>query len=439
MTLLRSSASFLTAQVLLVVVGLATSIVLARKLGPDGRGVVALANLTVVLCTVIATLGLGTSYAYLAGRDDHDQRDLVGNAVVMGLVLGLLTMGLLLALSSLLLDSVLRGMSHVQFVATLSSLPFAFVTYFLTNVLIGAGQAARASWIQFYIGIFGASVVIAAVVLGHQRAFGVIIVMAITSAVEAGWVAVIVARDYGISLRRVWRIASAALAYGAKAYVGSIGTQFWARADFLILNYYAGPATLGQYAVATAVAERVWLLDSAVSQVTLHQVIRSSPDQAANLVARTSRNVLLVSGLASIALAIVSPVLVPALFGEEFRPAVLPLVLLLPGVLALGVARPVSSYFFGQLGKPGITSYLSVLTAAVGVAAYLILIPPFGLAGAAIGSSIAYFVPILVYLRLFPSRTGIKARHVLVVNATDLGVYRQLLKRRADDEHRRPG
>ncbi len=76
-------------------------------------------------------------------------------------------------------------------------------------------------------------------------------------------------------------------------------------------------------------------------------------------------------------------------FGSEFGDAVVPLLLLLPGVLGFAVARPI--YAIGQ-GK----GELRVLIVATGTAAVinlvlnLILIPQYGMHGAAIATSIGY-------------------------------------------------
>jgi hypothetical protein len=57
------------------------------------------------------------------------------------------------------------------------------------------------------------------------------------------------------------------------------------------------------------------------------------------------------------------------------------------------------------------------------------LIPSYGAAGAAAGSSIAYITPLLIYLVLFPRDTGIRLRDMLIVKRSDLKSYGDLLRR----------
>jgi O-antigen/teichoic acid export membrane protein len=408
-------------------VGLAASIVVSRSLGPSGRGVLALVTLVVTTATLFTTFGLGTAYGYLAGKKAFDNGELLGSMVVASLTLGTLTATILVGSSGFLLGGVLRGMTFEQLVITVVSIPFAYLTFFLFNFLIGAGQAALAALLQLCAGVFGAIVTIAAVLLGSQSISVVILVGTISAVIIAAWSLVIVVREHGIRFNGTGRIGVTAARYGAKVYLGTLSGQFWLRADFLVLNTFAGPAAVGEYSIATSLSEKVWLLDSSVSQATLSRVIGSSAEEAAQLVARTARNVVFLAGTSCLALALIAPWLIPFVFGAEFTAAIVPLWLLLPGVLFIAAARPISSYFSGQQGRPQVTSGVSILTAVVGVLAYLALVPTLGAVGAALGSSIAYCVPLVAYVPLFSRSTGLGARDVLIVNREDVRSYGRLL------------
>jgi O-antigen/teichoic acid export membrane protein len=428
MTVIRRSIIFTAAQVGLLPVCLASSIVVSRVLGPDGRGVVALVSVLIATSSALATFGFGTSFAYLAGKNLFPRDQIVGSSLIAALGLGALTILVLAACGDLLLGSVLRGMSGLEYAVTLASVPFAYLAVFQLNFLVGAGEAQRASVMQLCAGVFAAALIVAALVVGNQGVSGVIAMIALIAVVVALWYLAIVTRMYGISLTGSGTVGRAAARFGAKVYLGTISGQFWLRADVLVLNFYAGPSAVGQYSLATSLAEKVWILDSSVAQVTLHDVIGSPAREAGLIVAKTSRNVLFLAACGCLALAVVAAWLIPALFGAEFGAAVVPLWLLLPGVLAIAVARPISSYFYGQMGRPQVTSAVSILTAIVGIAAYLTLVPAHGAAGAALGSSIAYVVPVIAYVPLFRRATGLTARETFLINREDLAMYSRLVR-----------
>ncbi len=48
--------------------------------------------------------------------------------------------------------------------------------------------------------------------------------------------------------------------------------MFFLRADVFFLNYFAGPAAVGVYSVATNLAEKLWLLSNPVSTAVYSQI-----------------------------------------------------------------------------------------------------------------------------------------------------------------------
>jgi len=427
-TLVRRSLLFTGAQVVLLVVGLSNAIVISRLLGPSGRGVVSLAVVIGGLFSALGTFGFAAAFAYFAGKRRYDPPQLVGAAFLSATLLGGGCALIVIVLADPLLATLLVGMTWIELAATAVSIPFAFLTLFLMTYLIGAGQPIRAARLQIGAAIVG--LILLVVTLGplHGDVAGGIFAIAATWVLVAFATLLLVARDPGFSLRGTRPILMAAGRYGIQVYLGALSGQFWLRADVFILNTMSGAAAVGHYTLATSLAEKVWVLDSSVAQATMHDVIGSSGDAAAHLVARTTRNILFFSGLGCIALAVVALWAVPLLFGDAFREAVMPLWLLLPGVLAIATARPMSTFFSGHLGRPLITSGVSIGTAVAAVAAYLALIPPYGASGAAAASSLAYLVPLLVYLPLFRRLTGISLRDQLLVTREDAAAYMRLAR-----------
>lgn len=424
--MVRSSVLYTSAQVVGLGLGLANAIIISRLLGPSGRGIVSLAIVLTGLATTFATLGFATSFAFFAGKRTYPTAQVVGAMLVSAVTLGGACMLVILVLSAPLLSTILAGMQWIELLVTAASMPFAFLSLFLLTFLTGAGRALRAARLQIGASVMGTALL--AIVLGpaHGGVTGGIVAIAMTSALVASWYLAVVAREHGIAFSGCRTVVTAAARYGLQVYPGSLSGQFWLRADVFVLNLFAGAAAVGQYSLAASLAEKVWVLDSSVSQVTLHKVIGASGEEAARLVAITTRNVLFVAGIGCIALALIAPWFVPLVFGADFAPAVGPLWLLLPGVLAIATARPMSSYFFGQMGRPAITSGVSIVTAAVAVAAYLALIPPYGAVGAAAGSSIAYLVPLVAYIPLFRKFTGVGARELLLLTRQDVEGYRRM-------------
>ncbi len=432
MSLARRSALTFTAQIVSLGLAFAGSVIVSRVLGPEGRGVLSLLSVVVEMATGIATLGIGSAYAYLAGKGTHRMDMLIGSSLVLAGGLGLLSALATLLARRFLLRSLLQGLLPWHLALAAAAMPFAFLGFFLFNILLGSGRVRESALMQmFTTGLAVGAGAVALLVLRLGLDAMVVLFCATTAVSAVSYLALLVPR-VGLSFVGVRAVARDALSYGLRAYLGSVTSYFWLRADVLILNAWAGPGAVGQYTLATSLGEKIWLLDSSVGRAVLPEVIASDERSAARLVARTSRNLLLVTGIPALLLAAAAPWLVPFVYGEAFSTAVLPLVLLLPGIVAIAMMRVISSYFSGQLGRPSITSFVSLATMTVGLASYLALIPPFGAAGAAAGSTLAYLVPFGIYVFLFPRTTGLRVSDMLLLNRDDRALYPRLLRRLLD-------
>ncbi|WP_336362047.1 oligosaccharide flippase family protein [Halalkalicoccus salilacus] len=163
--------------------------------------------------------------------------------------------------------------------------------------------------------------------------------------------------------------------------------------DILLLQPLSGSEQTGQYKAALVIAEFLWFVPMAVQLVLLQATselwANEDVDQITTIAARVTRYTLLLTLLMALGLAALADPFVPLYFGPDFAAAIDPLLLLLPGVLGFAIARPI--YAIGQ-GKGD----LRILILATGIAALLnvvlnlLLIPRFGMYGAAIATSIGY-------------------------------------------------
>ncbi|OYR53904.1 polysaccharide biosynthesis protein [Halorubrum sp. Ea1] len=163
--------------------------------------------------------------------------------------------------------------------------------------------------------------------------------------------------------------------------------------DILFLRVLTGDQATGYYKAALVVAEFLWFVPNALQTVLLHSSselwANDRTDRITTLASRTTRYNLSLVLLFAIGLAVLVRDFVPLYFGSGFDAAVLPLLLLLPGVLGFALARPI--FAIGQ-GK----GQLRVLILATGTASLInlclnaLLIPTYGTRGAAVATSIGY-------------------------------------------------
>ncbi len=184
-----------------------------------------------------------------------------------------------------------------------------------------------------------------------------------------------------MTFRTGWRFA-------AKAYLVTLAGVLLLRANVFLLERIAGSATLGQFSIASQVAEAIGAFPAAVALVLFPRLVRQTENNW-----RTSVRTMAVVGLVLLvtcaAIALLADPLIRVAFGQRFAPAVEPLQFLLPGVVALGMLT-VMSQFLGAVGLPValVAAWAGALVLVVILG--LALVPAAGASGAAISLSIAY-------------------------------------------------
>ncbi|UTF52074.1 polysaccharide biosynthesis C-terminal domain-containing protein [Natronosalvus rutilus] len=163
--------------------------------------------------------------------------------------------------------------------------------------------------------------------------------------------------------------------------------------DVLLLQVWLSDEFVGYYKGALVIAEVLWFAPIAVQYALLQRVShlweRGDIDAIEQQSQIVTRYVFLFTTLLVLGLAALAADFVPLYLGESFRPAITPLLLLLPGVLGFAVARP--SLAINQARRS--LRPLLVATGAsslINVLLNLLLIPGYGMIGAAIATSIGY-------------------------------------------------
>jgi O-antigen/teichoic acid export membrane protein len=177
--------------------------------------------------------------------------------------------------------------------------------------------------------------------------------------------------------------------FGLRGQLGSLLMLLNLRYNFVLLAALAGPVALGIYAVASKYAEVLRMLPIAANWVLYPRFARADARAAKEDSRRLIPRAGVVTAVTAVPLALAAGAVVPLLFGEAFRAAVLPAQILLIGLAAEGVSGVSSAFLLGR-GKPGLNSLGAAAGVVVTVILNFMLVPRYGAVGAAIASSIAF-------------------------------------------------
>jgi len=413
---------------LIVGVNLMVGVLVARWLPPAERGVLALVMLLPLTLAYFADFGVSQAIIYLLGRKKYSVRAVLGNSLVLALVLGGGVALVLWLMSDWLLATFLKAVPRPYYLLSVGLLPLLLMDTYLLSILRGQHRFTPFNFRRLLTPLLLFAGVVALVgfagwgMLGAVTAFVASVLISLLIAVG------IVSRHASFGLRFDRHLAGETLGFGAKSYLQNLVGHLHYRIDVYLLALALPPEQVAFYAVATSVAEVVFHIPNSVGTVLFPRLSVETEARMHTLTAEVARHTMLVTSLASLGILATGWWLIPHFYGAAYSAAVVPLLVLTPGVLAMAVYKVLTRNFTSR--KRQETSIFAAGVALVlNVGLNLYLVPRLGVVGAALASLLSYSASALVLLLVFQRETGIPIRLVLVVQRSDLGRYRLLWER----------
>lgn len=407
--------------------------VITRVLGPEGAGSYAVALLLPTMMSQLLNLGLASANIYFVASRQFPlervwaaSRDLMAMVVLFGITMG----SALILMAS---DTLFPGVPQPVLLMALVIFPFSL----MMSIVAGMFQALQ-DFRSFNLAVIAqpALALTGAFALWAGGAVNLVALLGVVSlshAVALGLALSILRhrlslfRDFGGHIPYLRK----ALVYGVKAHLGNILTFLNYRLDLFLVNLLAGPAAAGLYIVAVRLVEQLWIVSQAVSTVIFPRLAAMAGDEAARrrFTPLVARIVLWITLFGAGLLAAIARPLIEVLFGAEFADASLAVMILLPGVVLAASARVLANDLAAR-GRVGINLGLAAFALVINTTANLMLIPPFGIAGAAAATSLAYTVIFLVRLVLQRFIAKTLWWTILIPTPGDVQMLKQILKRR---------
>src|SRR5205085_10159853 len=391
------------ARVLMTINSVAAGVIIARWLGAEGLGQLAVINVAVATVVQLSSAGLPSANTYFIAQDKSRYASVAMNSIIFSLAAGgLLALGLAW-LSTLRPDWFGFIPPRLISVAAIS-IPFQLITLVGLNIFLAVGRIERFNLLDLAGQTFILINAIAALVILNTGLWTLVSLNTGASVIFGVITASLVA-VYGAKLkdRSKWRpdlkLFGRMIRYGIKFHISILAGALLFRADLFVVNFYRGTAEAGVYSVASQVAMMLMLLPGVIATLLFPRVA-AKRDETGELTCVVTRHTAFIMLLVCLAAAPLGFVL-PLLYGAKFKDVSIQLLILLPGVYLVGL-ESVMVQHFNAVGLPRAIPLFWVATLFVNVALVFGLVPPFGARGAALASTISYtliFTLVAIYFR----------------------------------------
>jgi len=389
--------------ILKLVVGLVISIVTARGLGPEGRGEYNLLILIITTLTTLFNFGIPGSNTYFTAQKKIEKGKLMRASFFIATWLSLFSFLLLFILYRV---DYLRYLFPVDkltptMVISFAIIPVVFFNVFAQGIIMGENKIYLNNYIYLGSQTAQAATLAVAYALGILSVQLAIAVFAISNLVSFTIIGVSYRSTFFsfASHRMEWREYKQLLVFSAPLQLSNIIQFLNYRLGAFIVNYFLGAASIGLFFMAVNLEEILLLLSTSIAAVLLPTV--AAQHEQSKMISVKAAVASFALTLAAAALAVpIAPFAIVHLFGKDFAGSVLPFLILLPGITIFSVTNVLATYILG-IGKPGFNTVISFVALIFTVVLNVVLIPRYGISGAAAASSISYIILSCLTLVIF--------------------------------------
>jgi len=386
------------ASMITMLFGFVITVLLGRYLGAGDLGLYRMVSTVYGIAMLFAAIGIPAAiikYVAEYKGDRNKTNSIVSSGVITSLLLGI-GFSVLFYLSSGIFEEIFRMPGLAGLLKIISPVfPFALVGGVLLGMLNGLREMKK----------FGTATIIQSVlmlvisVLLIYFGFGVAGVVIGVVLASVGWCLylLLITRDYfEITFEGYAENTKKMLVFGVQIFAGNAINLINYQADTIMIGYFLTATDVGYYGVAVGLSKFFWIIPQAVQTITYPAISKYwfNKNHAAMQIMidkslKYATCILLPIGLGVIFFA---KDIITIIFGTEFGYSVLPLQILLVGtIINGGMQRPIGSILYA-IGMPKQNLKIFTFAAIVNIILNFLLIPYFGISGAATATTITFLI-----------------------------------------------
>ncbi|MEM6450986.1 MAG: oligosaccharide flippase family protein [Cyanobacteria bacterium P01_D01_bin.105] len=410
----------------ILAINLATGIITARVLGPEGRGEQAAIIFWPGLLASTFTLGLPLSIVYNFRRHPEKRSEMFGSALVLCSVLGLLA-----SLTGYCLLPYILNQYSEQTIAFARIMVFVTISILLNLVLYGAYEGIQ----KFYmsnqaltlIAVMTLALLLLFSVSDNLNSYTSSIAYLVIHIPISVWLLISLWRTLKPKFKGILPSSKSLVSYGVRSYGIDLFNAVSDQINQALVVSALNPLEMGLFAISISFTNMLSIFRLSIVTVLLPKMAARSQKEVVEvtgLAARICAALTLGTGLLAI---IVAPQLITFLYGADFIEAVILFRISVLEVLLTGVTLVLAQAFL-SLNKPGIVTVLQATGLMAGIPLRLILIPAYGYVGAGVAILLSSIIRFVLIIACFPILLKCRVPNLLITKADIVYLAKNVFK-----------
>ncbi len=402
------------------------SIIVARELGPSGRGIYSSIIFLPSLMLALGELGITQSIIYHHGRKIIPKQQLFSSVLSLISFLSLFLIGICL----IIYNTYYKKDFYIswQLIAVLQ-IPISLFLKTSSGFFLGEGKIGvynKVAWIPALLNLLLNLILLSLFKLG------------ITGALMAWILSQLFVVYYGIkkllpyfsftfsetSIKIFYQLLKLGIIYAVSLFI----IQANYRIDIFILKSLVSYEEIGYYSIGVNLSEMLWQIPTSIGIVIISKTASNYSEKQKFIIAKSLRVSFILLLIICIIFYIIMPYFIVLAYGKNFIHSVQVSRTLFIGVLLFVFYKIINSRFAG-LGKPYIALVIFIPCLALKIFGNFWLVPHWGIIGAAWASNISYSIAGLAMLIAYSKVENISIKNILTPRKDDFNDIINFIKK----------
>ena len=380
-------------------------IMIARILGPAGKG-----NFTLIVLVnsiVLALVSGGFVNAQIHLKRKYTIEKLMVNTLFLVCVVGVLSFVPIIAILLFFKTSVFREVGFGLLILSISFIPMQLCSMTFKRAVQSQYDIKTFNILEMLQSVFFLGFLAIVYIFVFKNVLWTLCAWLIASILSFATAYFVVRSRFRLERELLDRkVMREIVTFAAKASVGGLFGFFQYRFDMFIVGYFLDAAAVGLYSIGIVVAEIIWRIPTAITNVLLPKVANITDEKANKITPMICRQTALLILAIALLFFVFSDYLIITLFGSAYYPSIAVLRWMLPGVCFISIWKIIINDLNAR-GYPLLYGYSAVVGFSVTILFDIIFIPLYGINGAAIASSIAYLSSLMTVVTIYSFKTGV--------------------------------
>lgn len=401
-------------RILMVIVGLLYSILLSRYLGSALKGQLAYINTITAITVIVFSFGIHQAYPYFKKQGTENIERIFTHVCLIAFIS--------YTAVSLCVAALIKGNDTRIIIAVLLT-PLLTFTKLITYQAMVEDPNRKNSW-EVICELVEIAALLLLLLFAERSLYFSIAVIVGKNIMACIYYLRMVNADLHFS-REDFRMLRRFAAFGFLPMLSLLMNNLNYRIDVLMLGNAVSDSQVGIYSLGIQIAEKIWLISDALRDVLFSKLIKGKDSEEVNKVLRIC---ICASAILVASLIIFGKPFITVCYGKEFKDAYNPLIIVLFGTLVMVFYKIIQAYNIVH-HKQRMNFVFLTGSVIVNIVMNALLIPPFGILGAAAASLISYTVCATLFVVEYIKATDSRFKDVLVINRQDINLLMSFFRK----------